>query len=341
MINSILAQTSACRTCIDIIRFMGSVAAINQPRVEIRTIGTGEAGQRLDNYLLKILKGVPRSHVYRILRRGEVRVNRGRIRADYRLQPGDKVRIPPVRRTTGNAAARKTAPVNHGLEGAILYEDERILVLNKPPGMAVHGGSGLSYGIIEALRAERPAAPYLELVHRLDRETSGCLMIAKRRSELRILHELLRQGQVEKNYLALVRGYWTKGHFAVDFALRKNQLSSGERIVRIDPEGKPSRSRFKPVSTLDHASLVEVELESGRTHQIRVHAAEIGHPLAGDTKYGDPVFNRAMKKKYGLKRLFLHASSIAYRNPATGRGVHVNAPLADDLRSTLEGLEAE
>jgi len=306
------------------------------PHVELRTIGSEEAGQRVDNYLLRILKGVPRSRVYRILRRGEVRVNRGRIRADYRLQAGDLVRIPPIR--TGNASSSKKPPPQQGLGNSILYEDDRIIVLNKPAGMAVHGGSGLSYGVIEALRAERPNAPYLELVHRLDRETSGCLLIAKRRSELRTLHELMRAGRVEKHYLALVKGHWTKGSLAVDFALRKNQLMGGERIVRVDPDGKPSRSRFKPVTRWKHISLMEVELESGRTHQIRVHAAALGHPLAGDTKYGDPEFNREMRK-LGLKRLFLHAGSIAYQIPDTGRSIHVSAPLADDLRKVLDGLE--
>lgn len=307
-----------------------------RPRAELRTIGSEEAGQRVDNYLLRVLKGVPRSRVYRILRRGEVRVNRGRIRADYRLQAGDQVRIPPVR--TGNATV--PGPVSPGtrLNDAVLFEDQRIIVLNKPAGMAVHGGSGLSYGVIEALRAERPEAPYLELVHRLDRETSGCLLVAKRRSELRLIHQLMRTGEVQKHYLALTRGHWTKGQLAVDFALRKNHLQGGERIVRVDPEGKPSRSVFKPVSAWNDASLLEVELESGRTHQIRVHAAEIGYPLAGDSKYGDPEFNRKMKKS-GLKRLFLHASSIAYRDPDTGRDIHVSAPLADDLRKVVDVLQ--
>lgn len=305
------------------------------PRAERRTIGAEEAGQRVDNYLLRILKGVPRSRVYRILRRGEVRVNRGRIRADYRLQAGDEVRIPPIR--AGNLDGARPPP-NCRLGDAILFEDSRILILNKPPGMAVHGGSGLSYGVIEALRAERPNAPYLELVHRLDRETSGCLLIAKRRSELRSLHALMRAGQVEKRYLALVKGHWTRGQLAVDFALRKKRLAGGERVVRVDPDGKPSRSRFKPVSLWKHASLMEVELESGRTHQIRVHAAQLGHPLAGDTKYGDAEFNREMRK-LGLKRLFLHASSIAYQDPDTGRSIHISAPLADDLRKILDDLE--
>jgi len=304
--------------------------------VEIRTISRQEAGQRVDNYLLKALKGVPRSRIYRSVRRGEVRVNGGRISADYRLQPGDQLRLPPVRVSSSKPLSSRQAGAPR-LENDILYEDDRVLVLNKPSGMAVHGGSGVSFGVIETLRLERPAAPYLELVHRLDRETSGCLLIAKRRSELRLLHELLRGGRVEKRYLALVRGRWTKGQLAVDFALRKNRLRGGERMVRVDPNGKPSFSRFSPVWAENSASLMEVELGSGRTHQIRVHAAELGYPLAGDPKYGDPDYNREMRD-IGLKRLFLHASSVAYTNPATGKCVHVSAPLADDLRIVLEAL---
>lgn len=305
-------------------------------RAEIRTISTEDAGQRIDNYLLRVLKGVPRSRIYRIMRRGEVRVNGGRIRADYRLKPGDQLRLPPVRTSSPRVPSAAVSGRSR-LEDCVLYEDDRMLVLNKPSGMAVHGGSGISYGVIERLRLERPAAPYLELVHRLDRETSGCLLIAKRRSELRVLHELLRQGRVEKHYLALVKGRWTKGAVAVDFALRKNRLRSGERVVRVDPNGKPSFSRFSPVWTGNRASLMEVELGSGRTHQIRVHAAELGYPLAGDAKYGVPEFNREMRD-IGLKRMFLHANSVAYTNPETGKYIHVSAPLADDLRVVLEAL---
>jgi 23S rRNA pseudouridine955/2504/2580 synthase len=305
--------------------------------VETRTIRTEEAGQRIDNYLLRVLKGVPRSRIYRIMRRGEVRVNGRRIRADYRLQAGDQLRLPPVRISSSTASSAALSGIPR-LEDYVLYEDDRILVLNKPSGMAVHGGSGVSHGVIETLRLQRPEAPYLELVHRLDRETSGCLLIAKRRSELRVLHELLRQGLVEKHYLALVKGRWTRGLVVVDFALQKNRLRSGERVVRVDPKGKPSLSRFTPVWIENRASLMEVELGSGRTHQIRVHAAELGYPLAGDDKYGDPEYNREMRH-IGLKRMFLHANSVAYTNPATEKYVHVSAPLADDLRIVLEALE--
>ena len=248
-------------------------------------VNAGQAGQRIDNFLLRVLKGVPKSRIYRLLRKGEVRVNRGRIRADYRLKEGDQVRIPPVRMAE-RQAPNPTAGALDVLAGSIIYEDERLLVLDKPAGMAVHGGSGLSFGVIEALRALRPEAPYLELVHRLDRDTSGCLLIAKRRSELRTLHELLR---------SFLEGYGT-------------------------------------------ASLMEAVLKTGRTHQIRVHAAHAGHPLAGDAKYGDVEFNRELRKP-GLKRLFLHAHFVAFRDEERQREIEVSAPLAPDLRKLIQQLE--
>ena len=307
--------------------------------VQMLRVAPDEAGQRIDNYLLKKLKGVPKSRVYRILRKGEVRVNRGRIKPEYRVQSGDEVRIPPIRqaeRETGTPAAGLVSRI----EGAILYEDERLLVLNKPAGVAVHGGSGVSHGVIEALRAARPAAPMLELVHRLDRDTSGCLVIAKKRSALRNLHELLREGGMEKRYLALVRGDWPGGTRTVTAPLHKNQLKGGERIVTVDAAGKAARTLFRPLSRYGRASLLEVELDTGRTHQIRVHGAHIGHPLAGDDKYGDPEFNRELRDR-GLRRLFLHAVALGFREPDGGREVHVSAPLPDDLRAVLDRLEAE
>lgn len=308
-----------------------------QPGVRLLHIGPEDAGQRIDNYLLRQLKGVPRSLIYRILRRGEVRVNRGRIKAEYRLQDGDQVRVPPVRTAApvpkaepGGAAGR--------LEQRILYEDERLLVVDKPAGMAVHGGSGVSFGVIEALRAARPQAKFLELVHRLDRETSGCLLIAKKRSELRRLHELLREGRVEKRYLALVRGRWQSGERRVDAPLAKNQLRGGERIVTVTAEGKAADTLFRPVEIRPRASLLEIALGTGRTHQIRVHAAHIGHPLAGDEKYGDAEFNQLLRG-LGLKRMFLHAHSIAYCDPDNGRDIHVSSPLPDELRAVLDRLD--
>lgn len=302
-------------------------------------VGTEQAGQRIDNFLLRQLKGVPKSRIYRLLRKGEVRVNKGRIKPEYRVQDGDEIRIPPIRlaeRDHGNPSDGLVSRI----EAAIIYEDERLLVLNKPAGVAVHGGSGVSHGVIEALRAARPTAPMLELVHRLDRETSGCLVIAKKRSSLRNLHELLREGGMEKRYLALVQGCWQGGTRTVTAALRKNQLKGGERIVTVDTEGKSARTLFRPVQIFDQASLLDVNLDTGRTHQIRVHGAHIGHPLAGDEKYGDTGFNRRMRG-LGLRRLFLHAQSLSFREPGHEREVHVSAPLSDDLRAVLDALEEQ
>lgn len=303
------------------------------PRVV--AIDAAQAGQRIDNFLLSRLKGVPRSHIYRILRRGQVRVNKGRIRADYRLQAGDSVRIPPIRTAARDGSwARLGAGVPERLAGSILYEDKWLLVINKPPGMAVHGGSGLSYGVIEALRVLRPRAPFLELAHRLDRETSGCLVLAKRRSVLRMLHATLREGRVEKRYMALLRGCFEGGARRVDAGLSKNVLRSGERVVRVQDDGKPADSTFVPLRHYADATLMEVRLGTGRTHQIRVHAAHIGHPVAGDEKYGDPDFNRHMQR-CGLRRLFLHAVGIAFTLPEMGT-VRVQAPLDPSLQAVLE-----
>lgn len=310
--------------------------SFSSPRVRILAVDTEDAGQRIDNFLLRHLKGVPRSLIYRILRRGEVRVNKGRIKPEYRVRAGDQVRIPPVR--TGQPAPGPGSGGAGGrLEDRIIYEDDRLLVVDKPAGMAVHGGSGLSFGVIEALRAARPEARFLELVHRLDRETSGCLLIAKRRSELRMLHALLRDDGMDKHYLALVRGRWTQGEQLIEAPLRKNQLRSGERVVTVDAVGKAADSRFRPLETYPEASLMEVELGTGRTHQIRVHGAHSGHPLAGDEKYGDVDFNRYMRG-LGLRRLFLHAHSLGFSDPESGREIHVSTPLPSDLRAVLDRL---
>ena len=314
-------------------------------RVRMVAVSADHAGRRIDNFLLGELKGVPRTRIYRILRKGEVRVNKGRIRPGYRLQTGDQVRIPPVR-----VAPRRPLPevgAGPSLEDRVVYEDPRLLVLNKPAGMAVHGGSGLSYGVIELLRAERPEAHYLELVHRLDRDTSGLLIIAKKRSALRTLHEQLRERRLGKRYLALVAGRWKDrgeegwkgGERVVDAPLRKNVMSSGERIVRVDSEhGKPSLSRFEALRRFKDATLVSVLIETGRTHQIRVHAAHIGHPLAGDGKYGDGEFNRQLRA-LGLKRLFLHAARLELPRDDAAPLV-IEAPLDDSLQAVLERLHA-
>ncbi|GAB6039437.1 23S rRNA pseudouridine(955/2504/2580) synthase RluC [Endothiovibrio diazotrophicus] len=303
--------------------------------VRFAVIAPEEAGQRIDNYLLRQLKGVPKSRVYRILRKGEVRVNKKRVAPEYRLEEGDSVRIPPVRVAAGKEGAPLFAAKR--IEQSVIYEDKGLLVVDKPAGMAVHGGSGVSHGVIEALRASRPDAPFLELVHRLDRDTSGCLMIAKKRSMLRTLHELLRGDGVDKRYLALVAGR-VKGEVVdAQFSLRKNTLRGGERVVKVAPDGKPAHTRFRVVERYRGATLVEAELFTGRTHQIRVHAATLGHPLAGDPKYGDEAFNRYVAER-GLKRLFLHARSLAVKLPE-GEEIIVSTPLPEELEALLQRLE--
>ena len=300
------------------------------------TVGDAQAGQRIDNFLLTHLKGVPKSHVYRLLRKGEVRVNKGRIKPDYRLKAGDSVRIPPVRCSEARSPLQAAA-APQWLEDRVLFEDAALLVLDKPSGMAVHGGSGQSYGVIEALRALRPNAPFLELAHRLDRDTSGCLLIAKKSAMLRGLHELLRDGGVHKHYLALLQGRWKGGARRVDLPLEKNVLQSGERMVRVSAEGKIALSMFRPRQALAGATLVEVVLDTGRTHQIRVHAAAIGHPIAGDDKYGSLEFNKAMRA-LGLRRLFLHAHQLSLSRPDSGELASFDAPLPEDLQRVLEAV---
>jgi len=317
---------------------MSHISAETSPGVRLLEVTADEAGQRIDNFLARHLKGVPKTYIYRILRRGEVRVNSGRIQAKYKLCAGDRVRIPPVRVTANNATVVRPG-VGMDLEERILYENDVCLVLNKPAGIAVHGGSGLSYGVIEALRAARPGDAYLELAHRLDRETSGCLVIAKRRSFLRAFHEQLRQGEVSKHYLALTAGRWQGGKRSVDAPLRKNQLRGGERMVTVDREGKQAVTVFRPVTRFAEATLVDVELKTGRTHQIRVHAAHMGHPLAGDTKYGDAAFNRQMRN-HGLTRLMLHAHLLEFRLPLAADRITLSAPLDADFKAVLDRLES-
>ncbi|KRT55921.1 ribosomal large subunit pseudouridine synthase C [endosymbiont of Ridgeia piscesae] len=302
------------------------------------SVEQGSEGQRIDNFLLRELKGAPRSYIYRILRKGEVRVNRGRVKADYRLKLGDQVRIPPVRLAASPAPPRFSREQRERLERSILFEDERIMVINKPAGMAVHGGSGLSFGVIEALRALRPEERSLELVHRLDRDTSGCLLLSKRRSALRSLHELMQKNLVDKRYLALLAGSWRKGRQEVDAPLLKNTLKGGERVVIVDAAGKPSLTRFTRVRRFKQATLVEAELVTGRTHQIRVHSAWLGSPILGDTRYGDEIANRQLRQ-LGLKRLFLHAHSIKFRWPGEKRDQEFKAPLPDVLEAVLNELD--
>jgi 23S rRNA pseudouridine955/2504/2580 synthase len=300
-------------------------------------VSEDRAGQRLDNFLLRLLGDVPRSRVYRLVRRGEVRVNGRRAKPDQRLQWHDSVRLPPIRRESTPQRARPSAQLLETLAGAIVYEDDRLIVLDKPAGVAVHGGSGLSFGIIEALRALRPKES-LELVHRLDRDTSGCLLIARKASTLRVLHALLREGRFEKGYLALLKGHWNLGRKRLTAPLRTDLRVHGERTVRVHPEGKAAVSEFRPVQFFGkEATLVEVALHTGRTHQIRVHAAHAGHPVAGDEKYGDEEFNERMKA-LGLRRLFLHAHRVGFEWPQGG-DFSASAPLPGDLRGFLERLQ--
>lgn len=299
-----------------------------------------EQGQRLDNFLIGRLKGVPRSRIYRILRKGEVRVNKGRVPPSYRIEIGDSIRIPPIRMSEEDAPATKPAAgLLERLERSILFEDERFLVVNKPAGLAVHGGSGLDYGLIEALRAMRPEQRELELVHRLDRDTSGCLMVAKKRSALRILHELMRAGAIGKRYLALLAGKWQRDKVNVDAPLRKNIVQSGERIVRVDPTGKEALTRFGVVERLGGYTLVSALLVTGRTHQIRVHSTHLGTPICGDAKYGDENVNAELRKK-GLNRLFLHAGELRFRWPDEKVDRVFTAPLDENLEAVLRRLRA-
>lgn len=300
-------------------------------------ISLDQANQRIDNFLFTHLKGIPKSHIYQILRRGEVRVNKGRIKPTYRLQAGDRLRLPPIQHKLQPATPPTTVLLNL-LTKAILYEDPTLLVINKPSGVAVHGGSGISFGVIEGLRALQPKTAYLELVHRLDRETSGCLVIAKKRQMLKQLHEVFRQGNVVKHYLALVKGQWQPHLTEINAPLQKNHLQSGERIVRVSQSGKSARSQFTVVKTFPQATLLRVQPITGRTHQIRVHTTYKGYPIAGDEKYGDTIFNQQMRT-YKLKRLFLHATQLKIHLPESPYQVTVKAPLPADLQQVLYQLE--
>ena len=289
------------------------------------------AGQRIDNFLRNELPGVPKGRVYRLLRRGEVRVNGGRIRAEYKLREGDEVRIPPARVTTGGPPP-PDRQASEMLEH-VIFEDKRLLVINKPAGMAVHGGSGVSHGVVELLRHARPDLKDLGLVHRIDRETSGCLVMAKRRSALRELHERFREGQVEKNYLALAVGDWQYGEQLIDAPLLVTNRKGGERHVIVSKKGKEAQTRVSLSRTYGVYSLLQCAPVTGRTHQIRVHLQHAGHPIAGDERYGEEVDNK-LARRLGLKRLFLHAQSIAFADDS-GNELHFTAPLADDLEKFL------
>jgi 23S rRNA pseudouridine955/2504/2580 synthase len=297
-------------------------------------------GQRIDNFLRTLLKGVPKSLIYRILRKGEVRVNKKRVKPEYKLIAHDILRIPPIRVSEPNELPSTKLNKVSSLEASILYEDDCLIVLNKPSGTAVHGGSGLSFGVIEALRALRPQQKFLELVHRLDRDTSGCLLIAKKRSALKSLHEQLRDRKVDKRYQALVAGEWPATRFKVKAPLLKNTLKSGERVVLVHEEGKPSETRYRILESFNQATLIEASPITGRTHQIRVHCLTAGHPIACDDRYDNTDFSNRTQK-LGLKRLFLHAHSLAFIHPNTEERVSFKAPLEPSLISVLKRLRNE
>ncbi|TAK82333.1 MAG: RluA family pseudouridine synthase [Betaproteobacteria bacterium] len=301
---------------------------LSKARARWLEVGEEAAAQRIDNFLLRHLKGVPKSHVYRVLRSGEVRVNSGRVKPDYRLRPGDRIRLPPVRVAEKRAAAKPA-------EFPIVYEDAALLAVDKPAGVAVHGGSGVSFGVIESLRAARPTAKFLELVHRLDRDTSGLLLVAKKRAALVELHRMLREGGIEKVYLAVAKGHWQGGSREIREALHKYVNAKGERRVSVQEGGMAAVTRVTALKKSPEFSFLEVRLLTGRTHQIRVHLAHAGHPILGDDKYGDFDLNRRLQKQ-GVRRLFLHASTLSLPHPMTGETLKLKAPLPPEMRAFVE-----
>jgi len=316
---------------------------LSKDAVNWLVVGDDAQGQRVDNFLVRILKGVPKGHIYRILRSGEVRVNRRKVGPDARLAAGDELRVPPIRATTpANRAG--TAPAGVGSIPPILFEDDALIALDKPSGLAVHGGSGISYGLIERLRLARPDAKFLELVHRLDRDTSGVLLVAKKRLALTGLHAQLREGRTDKRYFVLVRGKWRDAVRAVELSLERFVTGEGERRVRVERDGRAARTVFRLVRRWPDAeppvALLEAELDTGRTHQIRVHLTHLGFPLAGDDKYGDFPWNRVLAKQ-GLKRMFLHAHRMRFAHPLTGDEVTVESPLPPDLERFVASLDAQ
>ncbi len=308
-------------------------------------IDENSAGQRIDNFLLRVCKGVPKSHIYRILRSGEVRVNKGRVDAQYRLALGDFVRVPPVRVAAADLARAET-PIVPPAQFDVLYEDDAMLVINKPAGVAVHGGSGVAFGVIEQMRQARPRAKFLELVHRLDRETSGILMLAKKRTALVGLHEQIRENRMDKRYFACGHGQWQPDwgrRRVVKAPLFKYSTAEGERRVRVQDDGLPSHTVFNLIERWPDYALVEAELKTGRTHQIRVHLAHLGLPIAGDAKYGDFALNKALARanaQPSLKRMFLHAYRLKLAHPLSGEPLQFDAPLPDECRRFLDQLSA-
>ena len=313
---------------------MTIVQNCNKPKVQLVEITEENSEQRIDNFLITQLKGVPKTRIYRIIRKGEVRVNKGRVNNKYRLNIGDVVRIPPIRVAVRDNEIDLQPTLKHSLEQEIVYEDDVLIVLNKPAGFAVHGGSGISSGVIEALRALRPEARFLELAHRLDKDTSGCLLVAKKRSTLKFLHELFRGDGVKKIYLALLVGQWDKKKQVVSVPLLKSTGKGGERMVKVSKAGKFAETSFRRLKKYKDFTLVEASPKTGRTHQIRVHSAWLGHPIVADTRYGDGSVNSDLKKK-GYKRLFLHAEQLQFSHPVTGEVMNFIAPLASELENLL------
>ncbi|MBS4049753.1 MAG: 23S rRNA pseudouridine(955/2504/2580) synthase RluC [Methylomonas sp.] len=313
---------------------MKTASEQTNPQVQWLEISEANTEQRLDNFLISYLKGVPKTRIYRMVRKGEVRVNKGRVDVSYKLVLGDIVRIPPVRVAEKNDEVIVQPTLKYSLENHILYEDEGFIVLNKPSGFAVHGGSGVQSGVIEALRQIRPQQKFLELVHRLDKETSGCLLIAKKRSVLKVLHELFRGDGIRKTYLALLAGQFKRKKQLVDVPLLKNVNQGGERMVTVSRAGKSAETLFTRLKAFEDATLVHAAPKTGRTHQIRVHAAWLGHPIVADDRYGEDAVNKAFKKR-GYKRLFLHAEQLQFLHPVSGQALHFTAPLPDDLQALL------
>ncbi len=309
--------------------------------VRLLTIDSANVGQRIDNFLMAVLKGVPKSLVYRLLRTGQVRVNKGRIKQTYRLQVDDVVRVPPVSVSPEGEQEKPSKGLCNAISKSIIYEDENLIIIDKPSGIAAHGGSGVANGVIEIMRTIRPEEKGVELVHRLDRQTSGCLMLAKNRSTLLELHELLRDSLIDKRYYALVHGYWEDDERTVNLPLLKDRAESGIRHVRVSQEGQPSTTRFKVERHFSHQmTLVEAKPLTGRMHQIRVHTAHTGHPILGDETYGKRTLNRALKKQ-GLKRLFLHAHCLTFMLPSTMKKISVTAPLSPELVVFIDSLNDE
>lgn len=307
-------------------------------KVQFIEISASQAGQRIDNFLLTLEKGVPKSRIYRAIRKGEVRVNKGRIKQTYKIEAGDVIRVPPLQVSGKTAPTEINESLQQQLLASIIFEDDAMLVLNKPSGLAVHAGTQIQVGVIEAFRLIKPELEFIELVHRLDRDTSGCLLIAKSRESLLNLQQQMLSDKIDKRYLTLLKGEMNSDEVYIEQPLQKNTVSSGERMVKVDPEGKTAKTLFIKRQGYGIAQLSEVKLFTGRTHQIRVHSAWSGHPVAGDDKYGDREFNKQMKT-FGLKRLFLHAWRLGIHHPITQEPLLLEAPLPEKLQQVIKQLE--